>query len=295
MTPDADKGRLACTMTTPQSRDPASLRATFYSWNVVLLLGLVGVQPAAAGDMPCLIVPYMEVSVGAPVEGLLETVAVDRGDLVKQGQVLATLESTVEQATVAVAKAKAEQEAERRTSLVKEEFSTRKLVRVTDLAKSNSIAQHEVDEAKTEKSLAEIARVEATENHRLAELDLSRAQAALSQRTIRSPITGVVVERLQHPGELVKQAPILKLAQIDPLRVEIFAPLAMLGQVKVGSTAEIKPSSPPGGTYNARVTIVNQVMDSASATFGIRLELPNHDYRLPAGLQCSVRFSTTRK
>ena len=115
------------------------------------------------------------------------------------------------------------------------------------------------------------------------------------QRTIRSPIAGVVVERLQHPGELVKQEPILKLAQIDPLRIEVFAPLAMLGHVKVGSMAEIRPSSLPGGTYNARVTIVNKVMDSASATFGIRLELPNPDHRLPAGLHCSVHFPANRK
>ncbi|HEX6727230.1 MAG TPA: efflux RND transporter periplasmic adaptor subunit [Nitrospira sp.] len=129
----------------------------------------------------------------------------------------------------------------------------------------------------------------------LAELELRHAQAALMQRTIRSPIAGVVVERLQHPGELVKQEPILKLAQIDPLRVEVFAPLAMLGHVKVWSMAEIRPSSPPGGTYSARVTIVNKFMDSASATFGIRLELPNPDHRLPAGLHCSVHFPANRK
>ena len=67
------------------------------------------------------------------------------------------------------------------------------------------------------------------------------------QWTIQSPIAGVV-ERLQHPGELVKQEPILKLAQIDPLRIDVFAPLAMLGHVKVGSMAEIRPSSPPDGT-----------------------------------------------
>jgi multidrug efflux pump subunit AcrA (membrane-fusion protein) len=114
------------------------------------------------------------------------------------------------------------------------------------------------------------------------------------QWTIQSPIAGVV-ERLQHPGELVKQEPILKLAQIDPLRVEVFAALAMLGQVKVWSMAEIRPASPPGGTFSARVTIVNKVMDSASATFGICLELPNPYHRLPAGLYCSVHFPANRK
>jgi len=290
MTGGDEKGRLACTMMPPRAR-----KAVRFLWMAIFLLRLAGVPSAAAEDMPCLILPFMEVSIGSPVEGLLDTVAVNRGDLVKKGQVLATLESSVEHAAVAVAKAKAAQEAELKTASVKEEFSSRKLVRSTELAKSNSIAQHEVDEARTEKALAEIARVEAVENRRLAGLELHRAQAVLSQRTIRSPIAGVVMERLQHPGELVKQDPILKLAQVDPLRVEVFAPLAMLGQVKVGSMAEIKPSSLPGGAYTVRVTVVNQVVDSASATFGIRLELSNHDYRLPAGVHCSVHFSATKK
>ena len=248
-----------------------------------------------AADLTCLILPYMEVSIGSPVEGLLETIAVERGDVVKKGQVLAMLESSVERATVAMARAKAEAEAELKSSLVKEEFAKRKLTRATDLAKSTSIAQQEADEALAEKRLAEIAHAEAVENRRFAELELQRSHAALSLRTIRSPISGVVMERHQHPGELVKQDPILKLAQIDPLRVEVFVPLAMLGQVSAGMQAEIRPSDPPGGVYTARVTIVNKVVDSASGTFGVRLELPNHDLQIPGGLQCTVRFLPARK
>ena len=269
-------------------------QTSFYS---VLLMGVLagGASPAVASDLSCLILPSMEVSIGSPVDGLLETVAVERGDVVKKGQVLATLELSVEKATVAVARAKAEALSELKTSIVKEDFSKRKFIRITDLAKSSSIAQHEADEARTEKSLAEIAHAEAVENSRLAVLELERADAVLSLRTIRSPITGVVVERHHHPGELVKQDSILKLAQIDPLRVEVFAPLSLLGQIAVGMLAEIRPSDPPGGLYQARVTIVNKVVDSASGTFGVRLEIPNHDHRLSGGLHCSVNFLPRRK
>jgi RND family efflux transporter MFP subunit len=265
--------------------------------HAVLLMGaLTGVTASAgAADLSCLILPYMEVSIGSPVDGLLETVAVERGDVVKKGQVLATLESSVEKATVAVARAKAEALAELKTSIVKEDFAKRKFIRVTDLAKSSSIAQHEADEARTEKRLAEIAHAEAVENSRLADLELQRADAVLSLRTIRSPIAGVVMERQHHPGELVKQDPILKLAQIDPLRVEVFAPLSLLGQITVGMQAEVRPSDPPGGLYQARVTIVNKVIDSASGTFGVRLEIPNHDHRLSGGLHCTINFLSHRK
>jgi len=265
---------------------------------VMTVVGLVAGlnQIAVAAEVPCLILPYVEMSVVSPTEGLIETVAVERGDVVKKGQVLVTLEATREKAQQAVARAKAEQEAALKTSRVKEAFAARKVARATDLLKTSSIAQHELDEAETEKALAETAFLEASENKRLAELELHRATAELTLRTIRSPINGVVVDRLQHPGELAKRdPPILKLAQIDPLRVEIYAPLSMLNQITVGQQAEVRPSDQPGGVYAAKVTIVNRVVDSASGTFGVRLEIPNHDLKLPGGLQCTVKFNGGKK
>ena len=50
------------------------------------------------------------------------------------------------------------------------------------------------------------------------------------------------------------------------------------------------PEAPVNGAYQARVKVVDQVVDAASGTFGVRLELPNPGYRLPAGLKCKVRF-----
>src|SRR5688572_26152983 len=64
-----------------------------------------------AGEAACVIKPYMEVSVGPPVEGIIQTVKVDRGDWITKGQILVTLEASVEEATVAWAKAKADAEA----------------------------------------------------------------------------------------------------------------------------------------------------------------------------------------
>jgi hypothetical protein len=47
----------------------------------------------------------------------------------------------------------------------------------------------------------------------------------------------------------------------------------------------------PGGTaQRARVVVVDRLIDAASNTFGVRLELPNEDYAIPGGLRCDVRF-----
>jgi multidrug efflux pump subunit AcrA (membrane-fusion protein) len=52
----------------------------------------------------------------------------------------------------------------------------------------------------------------------------------------------------------------------------------------------VSPEEPVGGEYPATVTVVDRVVDAASGTFGVRLELPNPDRALSAGLKCRVRF-----
>jgi RND family efflux transporter MFP subunit len=249
---------------------------------------------AASGDLACVMKPYMEVSIGAPVEGVIQHVHVERGDWVTKGQALVTLEASVEKATVDLAKAKAEVEATIKSTQAKMDFTGRKLERAMDLYKSNSIAKHELDEAQTEKILAETAHLEAIENKRVAELEWRRATAAQNLRTIASPLNGVVVDRLLSPGELAGKTPILKLAQINPLRIEVFAPLSLLGKLKPGMKAEVHPEGGASSTYQADITVVNRVVDSASGTFGVRLEMPNPNNALPAGLACTVKFQAVR-
>jgi multidrug efflux pump subunit AcrA (membrane-fusion protein) len=53
---------------------------------------------------------------------------------------------------------------------------------------------------------------------------------------------------------------------------------------------EVMPEAPVGGKHEAKVIVVDPVIDAASGTYGVRLELPNPDWALPAGLKCRVRF-----
>ena len=88
----------------------------------------------------------------------------------------------------------------------------------------------------------------------------------------------------------MKQAPILKLAQLDPLYVEVIVPVSMLGKVAPGMLVLVTPELPLNTIVTAQVKVVDRVIDAASGTFGVRLELPNPKYALPAGLKCTVRF-----
>ena len=91
-------------------------------------------------------------------------------------------------------------------------------------------------------------------------------------------------------GEYVSEADTIRVVEIDPLYVEVVMPIEQFGSIRKGMTARVFPEQPIGGEYTATVTIVDQLVDAASGTFGVRLELPNKDRKVPAGLKCGIEF-----
>jgi multidrug resistance efflux pump len=109
---------------------------------------------------------------------------------------------------------------------------------------------------------------------------------------IRSLIDGTVVQRMLGPGEYVRQdTPIAEISSITPLNVEAYPPVRLLGAIKVGDSGSVQPNAPIDSSYPASVTVVDEVFDPGSGTFGIRLTLPNTDRALPGGLRCKVTIA----
>lgn len=237
-----------------------------------------------------LIEPHLVIKVGSPVVGIIETVTVDRGDRITKGQVLVTLQSGVETATMELARARAELESTIKAKRTELEYAERNQQRIKTLYDKKALPFQEWDAVETKRILAELQLAEALENKRLAELEFKQAHEVVQRKIIRSPVNGVVEERFLNVGEYVENQPILKLAEIDPLNVEVILPVSIWNRVKKGMRATIRPEKPVGGAYSARVTIVDKVIDAASGTFGVRLELPNPELRLPPGLRCRVFF-----
>lgn len=231
------------------------------SWLFVLSCATVC---QAAELLECTIEPQVKVEFRSQSPGILDEVLVDRGDRIKKGQIIARLKSGVEESMVQQSK----------TLL---EFARRKNERNKELSARNLIAPHEKDEIETEM--------------RKLEKQVLEAEERLKLRTIRSTIDGIVTERVLYAGEYAgENTPIIKAAAIDPLHVEVIVPIRLHGTVRKGMKAEIYPEEPVGGTYQGEVIIVDHVMDAASGTFGVRVELSNKDYFLPAGLKGKVLF-----
>ena len=220
----------------------------------------------ANGALECLIEPSLVVNVGSSVDGVLEQVLVDRGATVHKGQVVARLQSGVEAAAVKLSEARVE-------------FGKRKVERNEALYQKQLISAQDRDELVTEV--------------KLREEELKKDRETLRLRTITSPVNGVVVERKMAPGDFIRtdKSMVMKLAQIDPLNVEVIAPASIFGTVKVGMTGNVSLEPLLSGSHKAKVVVVDKVVDAASGTLGVRLQLPNPGHKIPAGIKCMVDFA----
>lgn len=268
------------------------LRACGLALVAALVSGSAAAQPIAQRRFDCVVEPQQVVKLSSQATGLITRLDVDRGDVIRKGQVLGTLSDEVERANLALARARATNDHDIAGGQARLAYLQRKSGRASQLVTGNLVSRNTSEEAEAEMKVAENQLRLAVLNHQVAQLEVAQAEALLRQRALVSPIDGVVMERLLRPGEFRHdQSPVFTLAQIDPLRVEVFVPASFHGQVRAGMIGEVTPEAGLAGALRAVVTVVDPVMDSASGTFGVRLSLPNAALALPAGIRCSVRFA----
>ena len=268
-------------------------RVGYRAWLVLLLVQTAtSAEENPANVYDCLIEPEQVVALSLAVEGVLAAVEVDRGDRVAAGQVLARLDSRVEEAAVAGVRARAEQDSEIRLRQAELALARRKAQRVEELFRNKNASAQERDEARAQVDIARARLGQAQEARRLAVLELSRATAALARRTLNSPLDGVVTERRHNSGEYVDKEPVLTLARINPLRVEALLPAGVFGHIAIGQSAKVHVPN-IGEVHTATVERIDPVLDTASGTFTVRLTLPNPDNRIPSGLECRLQLSAS--
>jgi RND family efflux transporter MFP subunit len=257
------------------------------------------VSPAASAPAPatprttkptlgCLISPERVADVGSPVVGVVAEIPVDNGSIVQAGQALVVLRSDVEQAGLNAAQARSAIEADVYAAKANLVLAHQRHARAVELVSEGFVSSQAVEQARAERDVADQKLQQARGQQAVSQQELRVVQAQLGQRTVRSPFRGVVVERFVNAGERVEDKPLLRLAMLDPLRVEIVMPASRWGSVAVNHTLSVVPELPGAGSMAARVTHVDKIIDAASNTFRVRLSLPNPGNRLPAGARCKV-------
>lgn len=258
---------------------------------VVLALGAGAAHAQGSGEFDCLMEPSQVVEVRSAVDGLIANVHVRRGDTIRKGQALVELQSAAERASVELARYRAQMEGQIASARNRVQYANAKLARLNELQQGNFASAQTRDEADAERKLAESELKSALENRELAQIEHKRAQEQLALRTLVAPFNGVVLDRMLHPGDLAEagsgRRPVLKVAQIDPLKVDIVVPAALIGSVRPGAKATVTPRG-VAGRHVATVSAVDKVVDAASGTFVVRLDLPNPTGAIPGGLRCTA-------
>jgi membrane fusion protein, heavy metal efflux system len=254
----------------------------------LLISLLLATQAKAVSPLGCLIEPDQIANVGSQVIGVTDAVLVERGDYVHKGQVLATLKSDIERANVQAAQTRSRLEAE-----IKSAKASLDLAKITEkrgelLVKKQFISQQAYDKSHAETLVAEQKLAYAREQLSVSGDDLQLARAQLKMRAIRSPIDGIVSDRFIWPGDRVEEKPLFKIVKTNPLRAEIIVPVELFGRIAEDDIVTIQPDMPNGAEIQAKVVLVDKLIDGASNTFRVRAEIPNHDMKIPSGLRCKA-------
>lgn len=255
-----------------------------------LLLGTLALPAHAAQPLVCLIQPSQIAELGTSVPGVIESLRVDRGDSVRKGQVVAVLRNDVERAALDVAQSKAQADADVLAAQAAADFARQRLTRSEDLFRKQFISEQALDQVRTETQVAVQKLAQTREQRRIWERELGLARSQLAQRTLVSPIDGIVAERYLSTGERIEDRAVMRIAAINPLHVEVMVPAASFGKLRTGMQATVQPDLPDAQPVAATVKLVDKLIDGASNTFRVRLLLPNPDHALPAGARCKVSF-----
>jgi len=248
---------------------------------------------AATDEFDCLIEANQVVEIRSPTVGLLQQVHARRGETIRAGQLLVTIESSVEQSAADAARLRAESTGGLQLARGKVAALREKARRLTALAEEEFVSAQAGEDARAELSLAESELRQAEEGQRLAQAEHRQTVDQLARRQIRSPFAGVVVDRYLNPGALVDagdgKKPIMKIAQTQPLAVQAILPFRLFPQIQPGQRVVVRPEAPFGGAIDAVIRTKDRVIDAAAGTFGVVATLDNARQTLPAGIRCRLQ------
>jgi len=255
--------------------------------------------------------PYQEVELHAKVAGYIRNINVDIGDRVHTGQVLAVLEipelsAELEGASAGVRHSqeeitRAQNEVSRAEADHDALHAAASRLKQASAARPGLIAEQELDDAVAKDRSAE-AQVQATKSALLAarqQLEVSQADQqryrALSEYSrITAPFDGVVTWRYADTGSLIQAGtsnissmPVVKLSQVNVLRLRIPVPESLAASVHDGEPADIRIKA-TDEHISGKIIRSTDSLDRSTRTMQVEVDVPNRDYKLTPGMYADV-------
>ena len=216
--------------------------------------------------------PWLETTVAAEEAGLVKRMLVDEGDRIGENQVLC--EQDVSQLTLMIDSAKAElAEAEVQQAQAQREWERQKR-----LFADKTVAEKAYEDAQFNRDAArnKVLRLQA---------ELQVLEDKVRKKIIRSPVPGYVVRRHALIGQWLAQGdPVVTLVVPDPIRVMVSVPERYVPFIQIGTDAPVRFDALPGKNFQGTIAAVIPQADPASRTFPVRIEIPNPEGTIKAGM-----------
>lgn len=246
--------------------------------------------------------PINQVDVGSELSGTIDSVKVDYNDRVRQGQILATLNTDELEAKVLESKSSLESEQARlrvaRATLVE---TSLKFQRVQQLTAKRLVPLQDLDVARAAYDRARAEEASGKARVTLAQANLDANRTNLAKAAIRSPIDGIVLARKVEPGQTVAasfQTPVLFTLAEDLTRMVLHANVdeANMGQIKEGQDASFSVDAYPSRKFPAKIVSIRndpQTVDGI-VTYETLLSVDNSELLLRPGMTATADITAHR-
>jgi membrane fusion protein, multidrug efflux system len=242
----------------------AKLRFSMKSYFLLLATCLAG-MPLFAEPVPGLVYPAATVQVSSPVPmEIIQEILVEEGSKVTTDQVLVRLRDDREKMDVRISE----------KAIELKQFIARGHER---LFKEKMGSEEKALEARTDLELTKI--------------QFEAKQLALSEKTIKSPINGIVVKKYKQAGEMAtQQTPLLEIIDIDTVDVTFYLAPALRKTVSEGQSIRVKVADLDGREFDGKVSFVDPRNDAGSGLVRVKVKIENKDHPIKAGMKCLATF-----
>ncbi|QQE11363.1 efflux RND transporter periplasmic adaptor subunit [Planctomycetota bacterium] len=230
------------------------------------------------------VIPSQQVKLIAPFQGVLKEIDVKEGQKIDEGQKLALMDDRVQSFLVQVAKQQAESDAT--IERAKAALDEAELVynQTNEMVTRHAASNFEEQRAKVVLEQAKADYDLALENKAQMQTQYELELERLAEYRIEAPFNGQVIRLHTEAGStLADNEPVVSIASLDPLKVNMYLPIEVFGKLNEGKTYNLYADKPINTNLNAKLTHIDPIIDSASQTFRCVFEIQNSDYKLPAG------------